>query len=348
MSFGFFRTIWVSIRAVNYTTNAFRQVNKGLSELRQRQLQLGKSLLQMGFIYMAMGGIVIQTLMGIMTKSRQGEKVMMRFSRRMDKSLKSLGASLAKILEPILNVVASLLEIATANPIIRELIAYIGLGIAVFLVFAGVINIVKGALAILGVSFSVLTGQAAGTQMVFNSFGQAIPPLTVRLHALGSALMAVGMGISFGTSMAMIAYQVWGKFAGVMAGLVAVLVGVAIALVAVRMGLGDYSALAVFGATLAIGGAMGAAFVSSIPEYQMGTSFVRQTGLARVERGERITSARESGVTPRMDRTFASTYSKVYSPTTLHIHGDVYTRSSRETMVPAIKRALREDLDNKV
>jgi len=348
MSFGFFRTIWVSIRAVNYTTNAFRQVNKGLSELRQRQLMLGKSLLQMGFIYMAMGGIVIQTLMGIMTKSRQGERVMMRFSRRMDKSLKSLGNSLVKILEPILNVVATLLEIATANPIIRDLIAYIGLGIAVFLTFAGVINIVKGALAILGVSFAVLTGKAAGTQMVFNSLGVAVPPLTGKFHGLSIAIGMVVAGFSAGIAIAMTAYHIFGRLGGILAGLIAVIIGVAIALVALRAAGGDITGLVQFGAALAIGGAAGAAFVASQPEYAMGTSFVRRTGLAKVHRGERIQSARESGVTPRMDRTFASTYSKVYSPTTLHIHGDVYTRSSRETMVPAIKRALREDLDNKV
>jgi len=298
----------------------------------------------MGFIYMAMGGIVIQTLMGIMTQSRLGERVMMKFSRRVEKSLKRLGASLAKILEPILNVVASLLEIATANPIIRDLVAYVGLGIAVFITFAGVVNIVKGAMAILGVTFSLFTGKVATSQTVLTMYtGNAITA-TGATWTLATALQAVIAGFAVGFGLVMAINAAFGRLPAIIAGVTTAVIALAIALWSAAGGL---SVLTFGAAAVAGGAAIATAIVASQPEYAMGTSFVRQTGYARVHRGEEIKSARESRVTPRMDRTFQTAYTKTYSPTTIHIHGDLYTRSDKETMMPAIRRALKDEIDNK-
>jgi len=92
-----------------------------------------------------------------------------------------------------------------------------------------------------------------------------------------------------------------------------------------------------------VGRAIVAIAVASMPEHQMGTSFVRQGGLARVHAGEEIISAREKQVQPRWEK---REFNRSFWDVNVSI-GDVHTKADEETMIPLIKRALKEGLDNK-
>ena len=95
---------------------------------------------------------------------------------------------------------------------------------------------------------------------------------------------------------------------------------------------------------MAVGGAIGAAAVATMPEHQMGTSFVRQGGLAMVHAGEEITSARESSSQARWQT--SQEFKKTMWNVNIHM-GDVHTKADEETMIPMLRRALKEELDNK-
>ena len=100
-----------------------------------------------------------------------------------------------------------------------------------------------------------------------------------------------------------------------------------------------------YAGALAAGAAAGTAMLASMPEYQMGTSFVKRGGWALVHGGEEIKSAREGKVTSRMERTPSIIRrSSYYVPITI---GTLHTKSDKENIVPMIKQALKEALEEK-
>jgi len=118
MAFGAFRTIWITLRASNYTARAFEALEKSMGRIISEEEQLRRKTIRnmgaVGLMFVAMGLTAVTAIMGIIQKSRYGERMLARFSKRVDKALGRLGDRLARALEPILNVVIGLLEFLTS------------------------------------------------------------------------------------------------------------------------------------------------------------------------------------------------------------------------------------------
>lgn len=343
-SFGFFRTIWITLRAANYTTRAFGDTIKGLKKLEQQQLQFKmnaqRNIMAVGIMYLAFAGIAVQTISRIVSASKYGQRMLENFGIRISKSMARLGDTLARLLEPILNVIASLLEIATANPILRMLLSLVIMLGTAFLVWKGVTMMLSGAIGMLSIQMSA---KALATKAATTSLMAWIPTAkvaTASAISLGTAINWVFAGFAVGLGLVMAIYSAFGKLPAIIAAVTIAVIALAVALWSAAGGL---SVLTFGAAAIAGGAAIAGAIVASQPEFAMGTSFVRKGGLAVVHEGEEIRSARESRVQPRME-------TRQFQRTTTHINvtmGDVYTKTDKENLVPMMKRALKEALDEK-
>lgn len=349
MSFGLFRTIWITLRASNYTTRAFEDTIRGIRKLERQQLSFkmnaAKNMFAVGTMYLAFGVIAVGVLGAVMKASRFGQTVMENFGKRVGKSMEKLSIALATILKPILNIVATILEFIVAVPIFSAIAAgalFVG---TVFLLVAGITKMFKAAVAMLGVKH---LATAIAAKLHATSYQQMLIPATNASTAatigLGHSLLFLSAGFGAAFAAVFIVYQVFGKLPAIILGVVIALVALLVVILAIASVI-DWSAGVRALAGAGIAGAIGAAAIASMPEHQMGTSFVRQGGFARVHAGEEIISARESKVQPRWQTT--QDYRKSIWNVTISM-GDVHTKADEETMIPLLRRALKEELDNKV
>jgi len=348
MGFSFFRTIWITLRASNYTTRAFEDTIRGLKKMQRDQLRFrmnaAKNMFAVGTMYLAFGTIAVGVLGAVMNSSRLGQRVMENFGKRVGKSMAKLGDALASILAPILEITANILEMAMTIPFFKELVAIVLILGTAFLLAKGVTMMFSSALTMLHISqvASTITTKVQA-QTLLTKFVPATKASTVATYSLGQSLMFVAAGFTAAFGAVFMVYQIFGKMPAIILGVVIALVALLVVVLALAnvLTLGGATMLAVAGA--GVGGAIGAMAVASMPEHQMGTSFVRQGGLARVHAGEEIISAREKQVQPRWEK---REFKKSFWDVNVSI-GDVHTKADEETMIPMIKRALKESLDNK-
>lgn len=120
MAYGVFRTVWITLRAQNYTARAFDALRSSLGQALTKQEQFARNSQRymgaVGLMFVAMGLTAVNALVGIIQKSKYGAKMLERFGKRVDKALARLGEKLARALEPVLNVIIGLLEFITALP----------------------------------------------------------------------------------------------------------------------------------------------------------------------------------------------------------------------------------------
>lgn len=341
MSFGGFRTIWIALRASNYTTRAFNDTIRGLKKMQREQIKFkmnaAKNIMAVGIMYIAFGAIAVGALGQVMAASKHGERVLSNFSKRAGKSLAKLGDALAKWIEPLLDLIAKVLEFAVAIPMFTEIAAAVMLAVTGFLLLKGAILVVKGVMAMLGIQH--LVNAAATTVHSQTLLTQFVPATIAAAGAtvtLAAALQAVSLGLALGFGLVMAIGAAFGKLPAIIAGITIVIIALAVALWKAAGGL---SVLTFGAAAIAGGAAIATAIQASTPEYQMGTSFVRQGGLARVHAGEEIISARESKVESRWDT--RAPHNRTVNEVTINM-GDVHTKADEEELGPLIKRAIRD------
>ena len=346
MGFSFFRTIWITLRASNYTTRAFEDTIRGLKRMQREQLRFrmnaAKNIFAVGIMYVAFGSIAVGILGRIMAASKSGERVMERFGTRVGKSMAKLGDALARILGPILDVVAGILEFAMSIPFFKEFAAIVMVLATGFLLVRGATMMFTSAMEMLKVSKLadiILTKVQTGA---LDAWCVKTKVATVATYGFGQSLLFVGAGFIAAFAAVFIVYQLFGKMPAIILGVVIALVALLVVLLAVASVI-DWTAGVRALAGAGIGGAIGAAAIASMPEHAMGTSFVRQGGLARVHAGEEIISAREKQIQPRWEK---REFNRSFWNVNVNI-GEVHTKADEETMFPLMKRALKESLDNK-
>ena len=347
MAFGFYRSIWITLRAANYTGQALNDASRGLNKVQQAEVNLAKSSVQLGMMYVAMGAMAVQGMVSIMQMSERGKEVWEKFTQSISPSLERLADAFADILGEVLPFISALMNIITINPIVTRVVAGFVLFAATLMMAAGAGKALSGGLKLLGIQFGVVG--TSTTQAALPLDGKWTPSAlraTLATHSLGAALkmMAISALVGFGVFVAL-----EGVVGTLPASLFALAAAFAVLAVQMWMAAGAMSVLSWGAAAVAGGAALAGAIAvaTGATEYQMGTSFVKKGGLAVVHEGEEIKSARETRVKSRMEGIEAPRYAKTswYVPITI---GTVHTKSDKDTMVPLIKKALKEALDQKV
>lgn len=336
MAFGFFRGIWIALRAVNYTNRAFAEVAKNLGNLQKAELDLIKrtgNLMQVGMIFIAVGGLVSSGIMEMINKSKLGGRYMEKFSETLDKSLAKIGGEIFTMIKPILDLTKAILELIGSNPALTHLAA-------TFLLILGPVVMLAGAVVVLGSAYRMLANEAI-VKAIASMLNLNI---ATKISEMGMKNLALATGAALGVFAAVYAiitslYPVLGKLGTILVGVAVAVIGLAVAIAAMKAAAGDFTGIAFLGAALAAGGAMSASFAASQPEFAMGTSFVRKTGYAKVHVGEEIRSARESRIPSKIEKQ-GTTINKRRYDVQINI-GTLHTKASKEEMVDAIRNAMR-------
>jgi len=114
------RSIWVSIRAVNYTDRATRQVGRNIDYLIRKQNEMRRAAVTMmaaGLMWTAMGGLAFMAIGKIIEKSAEGRRAIHIFGRATDRMLKALGTAFIKAAGPAIKMLTGLFNaIAQLDP----------------------------------------------------------------------------------------------------------------------------------------------------------------------------------------------------------------------------------------
>lgn len=288
--FGFFRTIWLTIRATNYTTQAFQSAHKDLTDLQRAEIQFAKNTMAVGTVYIAFGGIILQVLGKIMSSSALGEEVLARFSERIGGSISKIGTALATIMGPILETIATILEIATAIPFFNEFAAIVIVAGAALLIAAGAAKLLSGAMSLL----HIMHGQTAiSTALHQQSLMAYIPTAGAATGAslsLASALKMVGISAAIGFGIFIALKDVVGVLPAALFGLAAAFAALAVQLwlAAAPMSVLTFGAAAIAGGAALAGVIAMATGAGTGSEFQMGTRFAPRTMLATIHEGEAV------------------------------------------------------------
>lgn len=349
MAFGFFRSVWISLRAANYTTQAFKDLNNNLTKAERKQLQFkmssARNLMAVGMMYIAMGGIAVGVMNRLIMASHHGEKFMKKWGEKMEKSLGRIGRSLLKILAPILNVIAGFLEFASTVPVLRETIAILlVVGTTALFVF-GTLNSLRGGLQMVSLLFDQITVKAIATAVAKGKYAVATTLAQIATMGLAKALIIATGGFTAAFAILTAINQPIISAIVMIGALTTALWALFIAESAASAGFALVAGGIAAGAALALATQMTGAMS---PEYQMGTSAVKRTGFALVHKGEEIRSARETRIPSRFEEHFAGRIARkstFYIPISI---GTVQTKADKETLAPLLKRYLKEELDKKV
>ena len=337
------RSIYLSIRAFNYTDRATRQVGRNIDALIKKQQELKQSAIMMfsaGIMWTALGAMAAMAIMKIIEKSGEGRRAIRAFSRTTDKMLKELSKAFLTVLTPAIKMLTGLFNIiAKLDPKLLQLIAgAIMLGI-VFITSKGIIMTLTGA-------FQYLSANTAATSLGYTQMtlaaGQAtVASLTLR-QAVTGLWLSMGKFIMIFTLFVMLG-QILGSEASKWAAGIMAIAGAALILTAILWKGAAAMSILTWGAA-ALAGAAGLAMVANMetPSYQYGTRMVQRNSLAMVHAGDVITRPDRGDTTPNQTQ---------YPRTINHFRmsfGDIQTKADKEELRPMIMKVMKEALNNKV
>jgi hypothetical protein len=308
-------------------------------------MDASKNILAVGTMYVAMGFIATMVISKIMAQSELGKQVLADFGSSVGKSLGRLGESLARILTPLLNVVATILELATSTPIVRELLAiFLILGTTILLV-AGVVKMFTGAIGILTTMWGSHNIGATGGQMTLSAYGAVAAGVTPPVLTLGAALAMVAASLTVGVALFTVLNSIMGPLP---AALFAVAAAFAVLAVQLWLAAGAMSVLSWGAAAVAGGAALAGAIAiatgvgTQSPEYQTGTRMFTKTGMGVFHKGE-IAYNPENKLPTQVNRDLEGKGTSLRQDVTIDLSGStIQTKADKEELLPMIKRGLRD------
>jgi hypothetical protein len=361
----------MALRMARKDLQGLTQAQKELIRQSQDALRAANNWIFAGAAFMAFGFMAWRGISRMMEASGRGRRVMWMFGKRMERVMSRLSEAMAPFAEKILGAVASVLEFIVAVPVLRELAGGFMIALAAGLVLSGMIMLLKGGISaliavksMLALKTTLLTGafqqqQAVQTSLIITQEGYIgrTVAATGATQGLTAATIGLGTAISIAVGAFMLAYvivdtigRLFGRLPAVIAGVTIMILGLAVAVAALRGAFGDISGLVMFGASLAAGGALMAAYAGTLASYQYGTSFVRRGGLAQLHGGEEIISARETRYTAMIEKQREVRETRIVGrrvinvPVTIH---EVNTRAEFDDWLPKISRELAKQLDRK-
>ena len=287
------RTVWISLRAINYTDQAFKAAIKNLKKLsdeekkraeeQYRNLQVSKSLIMVGMLQAAMGAMMMKSVYDLMSATARGSEYMEKFGTKITEAKTAIADALFTAFKPFLDVMIIILNVISNNAPLNRLIAVLMMLIPIIMMLKGLTMAYTSALEMQ----SAMTALADifGEKDALVHMKQA---MAVRLHALS----VKGLVISMAAAIAgfMITYEVLTKLNNPIASLIVLLGALAVAYWALFVA----KSAASLGVGLVAGGiAAGAAMAlasqySGGGGYQLGTRSAPYTGPMMVHKGEVI------------------------------------------------------------
>lgn len=336
------RSIWIGLRAMNYTSQAFRDVDRDVEKVKNSQKELQRQslhMIQAGIMWMTLGSMFGLAISNMIRASVEGSMYMAKFDQRMSEVIARIGDALLRVLKPALDVLISFLEWASQNQFLASLIAWL--------------MVLGTAVVFLGGAFLGLKGIMGGSIMnIFIGLLQMLDPLTIGMLKFSAATHQVGIaaiGVAAGLAIFFALRDVLGPIPAAM-----VAIGVAVAFLALQLWLAAKASIMLTGGLAAIGGTialaglaaggMGEQQSSSVPVFHSGTRMVSRTGLAVVQAGEEIRNNQRGLPT---DSSSKNGMGNIQTNTFDMRGATILTKANKEELRPFILKTLREGMTAK-
>ena len=289
------RTIWVSLRAMNYTDRAFKLATKNVELLDEkeeelvkgylRQKDVSRMVIQTNMLYAATLVMTTQRIVSMLAATEAGKMHLEGFNTAMEETKNALADTLFTALKPFINAFVGLLKVVSNSAPLRALIIACG---ALLVVVYGLILAHKTYKAWMeGVAATkAILNIITGKSLIVQKADLALVKLRVGAYA------ALAIAVAAGAGAFILMYNVGLSLKplhAILIGLALAILGVAIAIATLKAVVsGGTSLLTDVGSILAltaIGGGAGLA-IAGLTNYHTGTTGAPYTGLAMIKKGE--------------------------------------------------------------
>jgi hypothetical protein len=355
---GNLRTIWITVRALNYTSKVFNDILNSMNTLmntEKKMIESTKAMANEGLHFIQAGAMMVtlsvmlgSQIMNLAMKSTTGSMAMDALKTKMNEATVSLANAAYEVMKTsgVLNLLNSFLDALNRNPTLAKLVIITISFVTALVALAGIMFLWKGITKEIIALQSLLKLQMEGSVLVCKSYDSAITVSTAATMGLGQALQFVlgGFGVAF-----MILSSLSGP-ARTAASVIAMLAGAFIALGAAEIfasgPLAPYeAAIQMAAAGVALAGGL-ALIGQATGAFQHGTRGLPDTGLFFGHKGEVVYNP----ATNRPTQTgvdLAAGRGETNSYTTQITIEQINTKADIDDVDDEIRKALRKGMRNR-
>lgn len=346
---GNIRTIWITLRAMNYTQKVFDDATRQMQTLQKAELGVAQSTTQMqdASTHMLVAGAMLTTLSvmlgsqmyNLAASSTEGASAFANLNKNLADTKSALADTFYEMLNAmqVFTILNTVLNFIKDNKAVQILVGVLGVLVVSMLALWGVTWLVQGAVGTAGNAYAYLTGQMVANKSVLTTLVPVTQASTVSMQALAmSAMMAVGAFIMIYSALEQIRSPVADAIA-IIGGLIAVLIALISLEGAASMG------LALMGIAAGAAGAM--AIAQQYGAFQMGTRAVPNTGPVFAHKGEIIYNP-STGRPTQVDSDITGGgvgRTTTLESTTVNI-ANVNTKADFDDVDEQIRRGLRKNM----
>jgi len=287
------RTVWISLRAMNYTDQAFRAAIGNLDKLQAAERQqvkaalqmaeIGKYNIQVGMLYAATITMMAMSLWQMLASTEAGQRQLAGLNTVMQETKSAFADTLFGALRPLIDAFTGFLMLLRDNEPLRILIILIGMAVAAFMMMYSVYKVVTGAIAMYNAMRTL--------QTFLESKGLFTKLMDINLTNLQTmAYFKLAIAVAAATGGFMLAYLALRGAPPIVSAIIAVVLALAAAFFLLWAGIS--AATLGIGALLG-GAALGAALAAASSAtgemgFARGTRALPATGLFFGHRGEMV------------------------------------------------------------
>jgi len=130
------RTVWISLRALNYTDRAFRAAIRNLDKLKDaereqvkealKMAEIGKMNIQVGLLYAATLSMMVSNIWNMLASTEAGKMHLAELTEVINETKSAFADTLFTALKPFIDVFTGFLRILRDNEPLRILIIMLG------------------------------------------------------------------------------------------------------------------------------------------------------------------------------------------------------------------------------
>jgi hypothetical protein len=289
------RTIWITLRAVNYTQRVFQEVIKSMQNLRVveehfgkvqlENLRIGNAMIMTGMMMTTIGQTLAQNMMNLAMSTEKGAHEMALLQKEIEQTKIAFADSMYEVLKAtgVLDTLHWILNAIRSNKALQWIVGILLLVGSTALVVMGGIMLLGGSLLSLNAIATLLPKVLGYLNLMLSHVG-----ITANIAAMSFIRMGVAIAGAFAAFMLIVSItEKFGKVAGVVVGLAVAIIGLALAIAALKGVITMGASLATdIGVMLAVAGIAGTAY--ALTSMQAGTRSARYTGPHMVHQGEVI------------------------------------------------------------
>ena len=340
------RTIWINLRAMNYTDQAFRQSILNVKDLSKaekeeyekanKRLNMSRLETQAGMLNVAMGAMFVKQLFNIMSATREGSQYMAMFNYELNEMKVMFADSLFESLRPFMDILRDFFGLIRANPVIAKMASTLAL-------LTGVVITGAGAYRVLNWTLEQYAAKQAFSKLVDESATLSKLKLTLANHGLNLSLKAVVGTLTAGIAGFAIAYTIFKDLPPVIGVVTGAVLALATAVILLSAALTPARAALSVGLGAASAGALLGAYTSATKDlnkgFANGTISVPSTGLYMLHKGEAVYN-------PQTNRPSGSSnmngVNNINQKIEINMSGmTIQTKMDKEEFVPFLRKELR-------